>query len=67
MTLLSILNARVAVTVTDGDPAPEADEAARGAVHHWHRPALVRGRVQRQEKFMPLGRAGAVRGGAGDG
>ena len=31
MALLSILNARVAVTVTDGDPAPEADEAARAA------------------------------------
>ena len=31
MALLSILNARVAVTVTDGDPAPEADEAACAA------------------------------------
>ena len=31
MALLSILNKHVAVTVTDGDPAPEADEAARAA------------------------------------
>ena len=74
MALLSILNKHVAVTVTDGDPAPEADEDAsfaptprRCAVdHHRHRPALVRGRVQRQEDGA-LGRAGAVRGGAGDG
>ena len=31
MALLSILNKRVVVTVTDGDPAPEVDEAARAA------------------------------------
>ena len=56
----------------DGDGRRPRARGGRGGAcgavdHHWHRPALVRGRVQRQKKFLPLGRAGAVRGGAGDG
>ena len=50
------------MTVTDGDPAPEADEAARAARSTITASARPRSWTRSTpKKFLPLGRAGAVR------